>query len=69
MKIMLIPISLLAGGLLAVRASANTQLSKATGSRFVDRHGWFRLPKREISRLRLGGVAPLLISVALIQVF
>jgi uncharacterized membrane protein YdcZ (DUF606 family) len=34
-----------------------------------DGHGWFRLLKREISRLRLGGVALLLISVALIQVF
>jgi transporter family-2 protein len=38
-------------------------------SLFVDRYGWFRLPKREITALRFGGVAILLIGVALIQVF
>jgi len=38
-------------------------------SLFVDRHGWFRLPKREISRLRYAGVAALLLGVALIQAF
>jgi hypothetical protein len=36
---------------------------------FVDRYGWFRLPKREISRLRFGGVVLLLVGVALIRVF
>jgi len=30
-----VPLSLVAGGLLAVQAGANTQLSKATGSPFV----------------------------------
>jgi bacterial/archaeal transporter family-2 protein len=38
-------------------------------SLFVDRYGWFRLPRREISGLRYGGVAILLVGVALIQVF
>lgn len=35
METLFIPISLLAGGLLAVQAGANTQLSKATGSPFA----------------------------------
>ncbi|MBR1220579.1 DMT family transporter [Bradyrhizobium sp. U87765 SZCCT0131] len=35
MDILFIPISLVAGGLLAVQAGANTQLSKATGSPFA----------------------------------
>lgn len=38
-------------------------------SLFVDRYGWFRLPRREISTLRSGGVALLLAGVALIQIF
>ena len=46
-----------------------TVAGQQIASLFVDRHGWFRLPKREISRLRFGGVALLLIGVALIQVF
>jgi transporter family-2 protein len=46
-----------------------TVAGQQIASPFVDRHGWFRLPKREISRLRFGGVALLLIGVALIQVF
>jgi transporter family-2 protein len=37
-------------------------------SLFVDRYGWFRLTKREISNLRFGGVALLLIGVAIIQI-
>jgi transporter family-2 protein len=37
-------------------------------SLFVDRNGWFRLPKREISGLRYSGVVILLIGVALIQI-
>jgi bacterial/archaeal transporter family-2 protein len=46
-----------------------TVAGQQIASLFVDRHGWFRLPRREISSLRLGGVALLLIGVALIQVF
>lgn len=38
-------------------------------SLFVDRHGWFRLPQREISALRFAGVAVLLIGVAAIKLF
>jgi transporter family-2 protein len=38
-------------------------------SLFVDRFGWFRLPQRQISRLRIAGVVTLLIGVALIQAF
>ena len=38
-------------------------------SLFVDRHGWFRLPQREISTLRFAGVAVLLLGVAAIKVF
>lgn len=36
-------------------------------SLFVDRRGWFRLPKREISALRFSGVALLLAGVAIIK--
>jgi transporter family-2 protein len=46
-----------------------TVAGQQIASLFVDRYGWFRLPKREISALRLGGVALLLVGVALIQVF
>ena len=46
-----------------------TVAGQQLASLFVDRHGWFRLPRREISSLRFGGVAVLLIGVALIQVF
>jgi bacterial/archaeal transporter family-2 protein len=46
-----------------------TVAGQQIASLFVDRYGWFRLPKREISALRFGGVALLLIGVALIQVF
>ena len=38
-------------------------------SLFVDRHGWFRLPQREISTLRFAGIAVLLLGVAAIKVF
>jgi transporter family-2 protein len=34
---------------------------------FVDRYGWFRLPKRPVSALRLGGVVLLLAGVAAIK--
>lgn len=46
-----------------------TVAGQQIASLFVDRYGWFRLPKREISGLRYGGVALLLIGVGLIQVF
>jgi bacterial/archaeal transporter family-2 protein len=46
-----------------------TVAGQQIASLFVDRYGWFRLPKREISALRFGGVTLLLIGVALIQVF
>jgi transporter family-2 protein len=46
-----------------------TVAGQQIASLFVDRWGWFRLPKREISALRFRGVALLLIGVALIQVF
>ena len=38
-------------------------------SLFVDRHGWFRLPQREISALRFAGVVVLRLGVAAIKVF
>jgi transporter family-2 protein len=44
-----------------------TVAGQQIASLFVDRHGWFRLPRREISGLRYGGVAVLLVGVALIQ--
>jgi transporter family-2 protein len=46
-----------------------TVAGQQLASLLVDRHGWFRLPKREISALRFGGVALLLVGVALIQMF
>jgi transporter family-2 protein len=46
-----------------------TVAGQQIASLFVDRYGWFRLPKREISGLRYAGVALLLVGVSLIQVF
>jgi bacterial/archaeal transporter family-2 protein len=46
-----------------------TVAGQQVASLFVDRHGWFRLPKRDISRLRFSGVALLLLGVGFIQVF
>jgi bacterial/archaeal transporter family-2 protein len=46
-----------------------TVAGQQLASLFVDRHCWLRLPKREISSLRFGGVALLPLGVALIQVF
>jgi bacterial/archaeal transporter family-2 protein len=46
-----------------------TVAGQQIASLFVDRYGWFRLPKREISGLRYAGVALLLIGVGLIQIF
>jgi transporter family-2 protein len=46
-----------------------TVAGQQIASLFVDRYGWFLLPKREISASRYAGVALLLIGVALIQAF
>jgi bacterial/archaeal transporter family-2 protein len=46
-----------------------TVAGQQIASLFVDRYGWFRLPKREISQLRYTGVALLLAGVAVIQLF
>jgi bacterial/archaeal transporter family-2 protein len=46
-----------------------TVAGQQIASLFVDRYGWFLLPRREISGLRYGGVALLLAGVGLIQVF
>jgi bacterial/archaeal transporter family-2 protein len=46
-----------------------TVAGQQIASLFVDRQGWFRLPKREISALRYSGVTVLLIGVGLIQIF
>ena len=46
-----------------------TVAGQQIASLFVDRQGWFRLPKREISALRYAGVTVLLIGVGLIQIF
>lgn len=46
-----------------------TVAGQQIASLFVDRHGWFRLPRREISGLRYVGVVVLLIGVGLIQIF
>jgi bacterial/archaeal transporter family-2 protein len=53
----------------AAAAVGLTVAGQQIASLFVDRYGWFRLPKREISRLRYAGVALLLAGVALVQVF
>jgi transporter family-2 protein len=45
-----------------------TVAGQQIASLFVDRYGWFLLPKREISGLRYGGVALLLTGVGLIQI-
>ncbi|MGE8317491.1 MAG: DMT family transporter [Comamonas sp.] len=53
-----------------IGASAAVGLTVAgqqVASVFVDRHGWFRLPRREVSPLRLLGVALLLAGVAIIK--
>jgi bacterial/archaeal transporter family-2 protein len=53
-----------------IGASAAVGLTVAgqqVASVFVDRHGWFRLPKRDVSPLRLLGVVILLAGVATIK--
>lgn len=44
-----------------------TVAGQQIASLFVDRYGWFRLPQRPISARRFGGVAMLLIGVAIIK--
>jgi bacterial/archaeal transporter family-2 protein len=53
----------------AAAAVGLTVAGQQIASLFVDRYGWFRLPKREISSLRLTGVVVLLIGVSFIQLF
>lgn len=53
----------------AAAAVGLTVAGQQIASLFVDRYGWFRLPRRDISALRFAGVALLLAGVALIQVF
>lgn len=51
----------------AAAAIGLTVLGQQVASVFVDRYGWFRLPRRPVSRLRLSGVVLLLAGVALIK--
>lgn len=44
-----------------------TIAGQQVASVFVDRHGWFRLPVRPVSAVRLAGVAVLLVGVATIK--
>jgi transporter family-2 protein len=44
-----------------------TVAGQQIASLFVDRYGWFRLPRRPVSGTRLAGVALLLAGVAVIQ--
>lgn len=44
-----------------------TVAGQQVASVFVDRYGWFRLPRRPVSGLRLAGLALLLVGVALIK--
>lgn len=48
-------------------AAGLTVAGQQVASVFVDKHGWFRLPQRPVSRLRLFGVALLLVGVGLIK--
>lgn len=51
----------------AAAAVGLTVAGQQVASVFVDRHGWFRLPQRPVSALRLAGVAALLAGVAVIK--
>jgi transporter family-2 protein len=51
----------------AAAAVGLTVAGQQVASVFVDRHGWFRLPRRPVSALRLAGVATLLAGVAVIK--
>jgi bacterial/archaeal transporter family-2 protein len=48
-------------------AAGLTVVGQQVASVFVDKQGWFRLPQRPVSRLRLFGVALLLVGVGLIK--
>ncbi|KRD65535.1 MULTISPECIES: DMT family transporter [unclassified Ensifer] len=51
----------------AAAAVGFTVAGQQVASVFVDRYGWFRLPQRSVSGLRLAGVVLLLAGVALIK--
>ncbi len=51
----------------ATTAVGLTVLGQQVASIFVDRYGWFRLPKRPVSPLRLAGIVVLLAGVAAIK--
>lgn len=51
----------------AAAAVGLTVAGQQVASVFVDRYGWFRLPQRSVSGLRLGGVVLLLAGVAVIK--
>ncbi|WP_343714681.1 DMT family transporter [Inquilinus sp.] len=51
----------------AAAAVGLTVAGQQVASVFVDRYGWFRLPRRPVSALRLAGVAALLAGVAVIK--
>lgn len=51
----------------AASAIGLTVAGQQVASVFVDRFGWFRLPRRPVSALRLAGVAVLLAGVALLK--
>lgn len=53
----------------AAAAIGLTVAGQQVASVLVDRHGWFRLPRRPVSGLRLAGVAALLAGVAVIKGF
>jgi transporter family-2 protein len=53
----------------AAAAIGLTVAGQQVASVFVDRHGWFRLPRRPVSGLRLAGVAALLAGVTIIKGF
>ncbi|HEV7310283.1 DMT family transporter [Ensifer sp.] len=51
----------------AAAAVGFTVAGQQVASVFVDRYGWFRLPQRPVSGLRLAGVVLLLVGVAVIK--
>ena len=51
----------------AAATVALTVAGQQVASVFVDKYGWFRLPRRAVSRTRLAGVALLLAGVAAIK--
>jgi transporter family-2 protein len=51
----------------AAAAIGLTVAGQQVASVFVDAYGWFRLPQRPVSHLRVSGVALVLIGVATIR--